>query len=180
MYNTDKSITKDELTDAIIQSLEEVGIEVEQGKPGTVGEQLITLDDGRTVKMKDLKFSDLFPMIPEPKPPKRMNPAEIEVIKVKDWQVKFRYRGKTFLLHDESADGDSIVALYEFKAGEFGKYTLEHIKSAYGTMYRNHFDTRRRISEPYSRMDMGYFEWFLNRIGFSVKLEEYCDKATEV
>lgn len=169
-------ITQEDLA-SIVQSLKEVGIDVTEN--GTE-DSVIELDDGRTVKMKDLKFSDLFPMIPEPKPLKRMNPTEIKVIKVKDWQVKFRYRGKTFLLHDESADGDSIVALYEFKAGEFGKYTLEHIKSTYGTMYRDHFDTRRRISEPYSRMDMGYFEWFLNRIGFSVKLEEYCDKATEV
>lgn len=169
----------------VIQSLKEVGIDVtESGAEDSV----IELENGRTVKMKDLKFSDLFPMIPrperraspEPITPGRMNPSGIKVIRVTSWQVKFRYRGKTFLLHDESGDGESIVALYEFKADKFGSYTLEYIKSSYGFLYRTNFDTRRKTSTPYSQMDMGYFERYLNNLKFSTRIESYCDNAAEV
>ena len=130
------------------------------------------------MKASELTFEKVFPMIVPPET-NGMNPVGITILKVKDWCVKFSYRGHKFLLHDSSCDGECSIILYEFTSDENGRYNLKAICTVYGIFDRYLFDSRTQFGATYKQMDKEYFEQYLKLHCLSDRIEAYCNESEE-
>ena len=101
-------------------------------------------------------------------------PERIEIYKVKDWCVYFRYEGEHYMVHTGGDACEECTTLYKKKIDEDGHYELEVIKNIWES-----FPYGSYTRTPYKFTDKNKFVYALTVHGLCYSKYSKCLKKRQ-
>lgn len=81
----------------------------------------------------------------------------LQVYRVKDWAVYFKYSNKYYLLHTRIDSERSLFTLYEKKVNSNGEYELNYLYTSHSSLSINDLIRYLYNGSVYSQLDKKYF-----------------------